>query len=429
MDVKVERSAPCQVSFSATVGREAVDAAREQVIRSFLSSARLPGFRKGKAPRPMVERRFVAEIREELQERLLHEVWHEVGEHGNVRPASDRVRIDGSWQDDGAYTVRGEVEVYAPVELPALDAFTPPEFDLEPGAEEIDTALERLRERQGAWEPVEDGTVADGLLVEAEVHGQVPDGGGEEFREERSLFRVGAGEVYPEIEAAVSGHRVGDEVTAERELGEEAGDERKGKRVTYTITIKGLRRRTLPEIDEAFARSLGVEEGLDALRAKVAGQIRIEKTHVRRDVWRGALVRYLSDGKELPLPESVLHDETRKELIGFAQSLASHGVDPEKAEIDWEKVQKDAQAKVTERLRAELLLDAAVEHLGIEVTEAEVDGELERQARRMGVPFAELKGNLAKGGGLARVRAMLRRERGVDQVLARWLPAPAADGR
>jgi trigger factor len=389
------------------------------VVAGFLSNAKMPGFRKGKAPRPMVERRFDGEIREDLQDRLLHRVWNDVVGRDEVRPASDRLRIEGDWKEDGSYEVKGDVEVFPEVEVKNLAGFTPPEFDLEPNGEEIDTALTRLRERQGAWEPVEDGTIDDDLLVEAEVHGSVPDGGGEPFSEERSLFRIGAGEVFAEIEAAVRGKKVGAEVTAERVLGEEAGEERKGTRVAYDIKVKGIRRRQLPELDDEFAKSLGVEEGLDTLRERVTQQIRLEKAHLRRDVWRSALVRHLADDKELPLPESLVNEETRKELISFAQSLAARGLDPEKAEVDWEELQRDARSKVEERLRAELLLDAAAAELGVEVSEEDVDTELQRQAARMSVPFAELKGNLAKGAGLGRVRSMLRRERAVDQVLGR----------
>jgi len=417
MEIKVERSAPCQVDFSASLAGDEVAQERERVVANFLRSAKLPGFRQGKAPRPMVERRFAEQIREDLQERLMHRVWHAVGERDEVRPATDRLRIEGSWKDDGSYEVSGDVEVFPEVEVKDPGTFTPPEFDLEPTETEVETSLTRLRERQGAWEPVEDGVVADDLLVEAEVHGSFPDGGGEPFSEERSLFRVGAGEVFPEIEAAVRGARVGDEVTAERVLGEEAGEERKGTRVAYTVTVKGLRRRRLPELDDEFARSLGVEEGLETLRERVTQQIRLEKAHLRRDVWRAALVRHLADEKQLPLPESLVHEETRKELVSFAQSLAARGVDPEKAELDWEALQHDARAKVEERLRAELLLDGMAGQLGVEVSEDEVDAELQRQAARMGVPFAELKGNLAKGAGLGRVRSMLRRERAVDRVL------------
>jgi trigger factor len=428
MDVKVERTAPCRVEFSATVPSDEAVGEREKVVTSYLRRATLPGFRKGKAPRPMVERRYAEQIEEDLQERLLHQAWREAGEKKSFRPASDRIVIDGSWQDNGAYEVKGEVEVYPEVELPSLDVFTPPEFDLTPSDDEVQQQLDRLRDRQGVWEPVgETEVAAEDLLVEAEVHGDFPDGGGEPFHEERSLFRVGAGEVYPEIEAAVRGKAVGDEVTVERELGEEAGEERIGKRVVYRVTVKGLRRKKVPPADDEFARSLGIEDGLEALREKILAQLRLDKAHLRRDMWRAALVRHLAGDSTLVLPETVVVEETRKELIKLAQSLVGQGLDPNKPDVDWKQAETDLRGHVEERLRAELLLDALAEREGVEVGDDELTAELERQAARMQIPYAELRGNLAKSGGVERVRAVLRRERAVDEVLARAEPATRPD--
>jgi trigger factor len=429
MDYQIERPSPCHLVFNATVPVGRVSEAREQVVASYLRRAKVPGFRPGKAPRPIVERRFAEEIRTDVQDRLLHDLWREISENERIRPTSTGIGVDGHWEDDGTYAVKGEVEVYAEVELADETSFVPPEFPVEPDEGEVDAAIAQLRERQAVWEPVADGTADEDLLVEAEVNGEFSDGGGEPFHEERSLFQVGHGEVYPEIEAAVRGKAVGDEVTAEREVGKEGGEGREGKRITYRITIKGLRRKLVPEADEAFAHSLGVEDGMRALRERVLSQLQVEKARLRRDVWRAALVRHLAGGNELALPESVVVEETRKELVSFANSLASRGVDPSQAEVDWQKAQGEARAHVEDRLRAELVLDAFAEKLGLTVSDEEMNDELEHQALRMHVPFAELKGNLAKSGGLERVRRMLRRERAVDERLGRSTPAESSEER
>jgi trigger factor len=289
-----------------------------------------------------------------------------------------------------------------------------------PTAEEIDRAAEQLRERQASWEPVEGEPVGAGMLVEAEVHGSYQDGDGEPFHEERSLFAIGSNEVFPEIEAAVSGRAVGDRVTAERVIGDEAPEDRRGKRIAYEIVINGLRRKRLPELDDAFAASMGVEGGVAVFKEKVEERIRQQKREQRREIWRDALVTHLAGGATLDLPESVVAEDTRKELIDFARALAARGIDPEQAKVDWSKLEPEMRQRVERRLRTELLLDALAEKSGIEVPTAEVDREVEIQARQLKVPFAELRGNLAKSGGLDRIRAILRRERATDQVLGRF---------
>jgi trigger factor len=426
MAYEIERATPCRVVLTATVEANEVREERERVVTGFLRAARIDGFRKGKAPRPLVERRFADQIREDLEERLTRQVWDEVRGEEKLRPASPLGIREAVWLESGEFRVKGEFDVYPTVELPSVDGFEPPAFELEPSGEELADAESQLLERQAVWEPVEDEPAAEAMLVESEVHGEYPDGAGEPFHEERSLFQLGREEVYPEIEAAVTGHRVGDEVTAQRTIGEEGGEERKGKQVSYRIRIKSLRRKHLPAADDAFAASVGIEGGLEALRQRLRERLRAQKAERRREVWREALITHLAGGKLMDLPEGPVREETRRELIEFAQTLAHRGVDPERAKVDWEKVEKEVRPRVEGRLRGEFLLDALADKLNIEVSPAEVDHEVGRQAEHMGIPFAELKGNLAKGGGLERVGAVLRRERAVDEVLSRFVEKNAA---
>jgi trigger factor len=421
MSYEIERATPCRVVLTATVAPDDVRAEREQVVTSFVRAARMDGFRKGKAPRALVERRFANEIREDLEEHLTRRVWDEARQEEKLRPASSLGIRDATWLESGEFRVTGEFDVYPAIELPSTDAFTPPPFELEPSDDEVADAVAQLQERQAVWEPVEGEAAGEGMLVEAEVNGSFPAGGGEPFSEERSLFQLGKDEVYPEIEAAVAGHGVGDEVEAERVIGEEGGAESAGTRVAYRVRIKSLRRKRLPEVDDAFAGSVGVEGGVDALRTRVGERLRAARVEHRRENWREALITYLAAGKVLDLPEEPVRDGVRREMIDFAQALAHRGVDPERSKVDWEKVERETRPKVEQRMRGELLLDALADALAIEVSEAEIDHEVQHQAERIGVPFAELKGNLAKGGGLERVGGVLRRERAVDEVFSRFV--------
>jgi len=420
MSYEIERTAPCRVVLKATVSAEEVRAEREHVVDEWSRAARIDGFRKGRAPRALVERRFAGSIREDLEEHLTRDVWERARREERLRPASPLGVRESKWLDSGEFQLDAEFEVYPTIELPPTDSFQPPAFDLTPADEEVAAALEQLRERQATWEPVEGEPVAEGMLVEAEVHGEFPDGDGEPFHEERSLFQVGRDEVYPEIDAAVRGRAVGDDVEVGRTIGDEGGEERKGKRVAYRVRIKSLRRKRLPELDEAFAKSLGLDAGVDVLRERVRERVRASKAERRRDAWREALIAHLADGSTVDLPEGVVRDDTRKEVLEFAQALAQRGINPDEAKIEWDKLEQEMKGRVEKRLRAELFLDTLADTLAIEVSGGDVDHEVQHQAQRIGVPFAELRGNLAKSGGLERVAAVIRRERAVDQVLGRF---------
>ena len=419
MSLSIERPSSCRVVLTAEVPQTEVAEEREHVIKEVARKARIPGFRPGKAPRAIVERRFADEIQEELKEHLLHHTWDEVKAQATIRPASPLKVREAELRPDGSFRVDAELEVFPEVKLPSLDGFAPPEFPLEPTEDEQTEALERLRKRQASWEPVEAGVAEDGMLVEAEVNGTFPDGDGEPFHEERALIRLGGDETFPEIEAAIRGKKVGEEATAERiaEKHVEGSEEHQHARVAYHVKIKSLRRERLPELDDAFAASLGAEGGLAVLKERILEQLRVEKVKARVDVWRSSLLQHLAGEQPLELPETPINEGTREELIDFARTLAARGVDPEQAKVDWKKLEESMRGRVANRLRAELLFDALAEELEITVPAADIDHEVEREAARTNVPFGELKGNLAKSGGLIRLAAAMRRERAADQVL------------
>ena len=178
MSYEIERATPCRVVVTATIGPEEVRSEREHVLGDWLRGARIDGFRKGKAPRALVERRFATEIRDDLEEHLTRRTWDQVRTDEKLRPASPLGIKESGWLDSGEYRFKGEFDVYPAVTLPPLDGFKAPAFDVEPGEDELAGAIEQLRERQAAWEPVAGEPAADGMLVEAEVDGAFPDGDG-----------------------------------------------------------------------------------------------------------------------------------------------------------------------------------------------------------------------------------------------------------
>ncbi len=418
MGYSIDRLGPCRVSIAAALDGVAVSEERKRVVATWRRNARLPGFRQGKAPVALVERRFAKEIEDDLQEELVRACWREVRSSEELHPAGPLEVKRAEVQGDGNFALEGEFDVFPKVQIGDPATFVPPPVDLDPSPEEVDAALQQMRERQAAWEPVEGEPVGEGMLVEVQARGEFPDGEGEPFGEDRLLFVVGKEEVYPEIEQAVRGAAIGDTVAADATLGAAAGD-KAGARVRYEVVVKGARRKRLPELDDAFAQSLGVEQGLAVLTERVRERLRFERARQRRSVWRDALIAHLAGDGELALPEGVVRERTRSELIDFVRELARRGVEVEKAELEWSGMEKEMRARVERNLRGELVLDALAARLGVEVSEEELDRELEKQARMGGVPFAELKGNLAKRGDLEHVHALLRREKAADEVLGR----------
>ena len=266
------------VEISAHLESAAVDREREGIIRTFRSKARVPGFRPGKAPAAAVRARFADEIREELQEHLTGLLWGEVfdGEK-EIEPITNPHIRELSFTDDGAFSFIAELEVRPRYDLPDLTKLGLPEVSLEISETEIDEELTKVQEEQAVWEPAEDDEAADGMLAEVDLRGEVEGSDDDPYTEDGASLIIGSDSVPPEINEALQGAKTGDERVATKTLPADLEDKNKaGKTVTYTISVKGLKRKVLPEIDDDLATTIGLEN-LEELRQRIRDVLKQQK--------------------------------------------------------------------------------------------------------------------------------------------------------
>jgi trigger factor len=189
--------------------------------------------------------------------------------------------------------------------------------------------------------------------------------------------------------------------------------------VSYTVTVKGLKRRVLPDLDDEFAKDLGEFETLDALTARVREDLEHEARHAADRAVRADLMKQLAARVSFEVPQSLIERETDRRLEDFAGRLVDQGIDPRKAGLDW-KAFRDAQRDpAREAVASALVLDEVARREHLEVTNAEVDQEIERYAERTGRTPAAVRAALEKEGGLSRIYTGLRREKSIDFLMAR----------
>jgi len=258
------------VEISAHLESTAVDRERDGIVRKFRSKASVPGFRPGKAPVAAVRARFADEIRDELQEHLTGLLWGEVFDaESEIEPITNPQIRDLSFAEDGAFSFTAELEVRPRYDLPELGELNLPEVSLEISETEIDEELVKVQEEQAVWEPAEDDQAGDGMLAEVDLQGEVENSDDEPYTEDGASLIIGSDSVPSEINEALQGAKIGDERVATKTLPNDLEDKDKaGKTVTYTISVKGLKRKVLPEIDDDLATTIGLES-LDELRQRV----------------------------------------------------------------------------------------------------------------------------------------------------------------
>jgi trigger factor len=395
-----------------------VDAEIDRVARDYTKAARIPGFRPGKVPARVVKQRFRSQI--------LHEVVHELV----PRAVDDALRERGLEPLDTPDIRDVIVEEGQPLKFTATFD-TVPSFDLQPyvslelrrpqatlqeGA--VDETLQALRERAARFEVVEARPVERGDTVVVDL---VREAGTETADTHQDVnIEIGAAANPPGFDDEVIGTTFGETKRFEvRYPDDYEMKELAGTAVNYTVTIKGLKRRVVPELDDEFARDLGEFDTLAALRARVEQDLTREAEQKAERDARGELLKQLAGWVTFTVPESLIERELDRRIEDFARRLMEQGVDPRKADIDWAAFRQAQQEPARDSVASALVLDEVAQREGLTVSEAEIEAELSRFGERTGRTTAAVRAQLEKDGGISRLATGLRREKAVDFLRSR----------
>jgi trigger factor len=188
--------------------------------------------------------------------------------------------------------------------------------------------------------------------------------------------------------------------------------------VSYTVTVKGLKRRVLPELDDEFAKDLGVDS-LGALEARVREDLEHEAKHMAEREDRSELMKQLASRVPFEVPASMIDREIERRVEDFARRLIDQKVDPREAGIDWNAFRESQRELSREAVAAALVLDEVSRREKLDISKAEVEDEVVKYAERTGRTQAAVRAALDKEGGLFRIYAGLRREKSIDFVMGR----------
>ena len=396
---------------------DVVAAEIDRVARDYSRRAKIPGFRPGKAPARVIKQRF--------KDQILHDVAHDLipravddalRERGVEAVDTPDVR-DVTLEEGQPLTFTASFDTVPPFDPGELSTITVSRPKVDIAEEAVDGALQRLRERSARFEPVEGRGLEHGDTAVVDLERR--DASGTPDRHENVSIELGAKANPPGFDEQLLGLTAGATKSftvhfpADYPIGELANSE-----MSYTVAVKGLKRRVLPELDDEFAKDLGVES-LDALRARVREDLEHEAHHAaERDV-RAELMKQLAARLPFDAPDSLVEREVDRRVEEFAHRLVDQQIDPRQAGIDWNAFRESQREVARESVAAALVLQEVTRRERIDVTQEEIDREVERYAERTGRTTPAVRAALEKEGGLSRVAAGLRREKSIDFVMSR----------
>lgn len=410
--------ATCKRELELEIPAENVQKAAEKVARDLARVARIPGFRPGKAPVPLIRRRFAGDIQGEVLQSLVPEYLEKALDEKKLVPVT-RPEVDKvEFKDGEPLKFRAVFEVLPEIELGKYKSITVQVDDVETGDKQVDEAIEQLRERSAAFVPAEGHAAKDGDYVLMKLTG-TPVGGGEQVQADNILCHIGAEETLEAFNENLRGTSAGETKKFRAEYPKDYPDPKlAGKTYDYVVEVQGVKERKLPELNDEFAKDAAGTEGgvttLAELRKKVREDLEAAKEHQRGAQARDKILEILVRQHTFPVPEALVEQQMDVRLERVIRSLAQQGVDPRAVNVDWVQLRQKQRARSTDDVKAELLLDRIATAEGIETTEEDIEKEIATLAERSGESATSIRARLTKQGGLDRMKSKLRSDKTIE---------------
>jgi trigger factor len=408
------------------------------VARDYSRAARVPGFRPGKVPAKVVRQRFRDQILHDVAHGLIPRAVDEALRERGVEPVDTPDIRDVVVEEGQPLKFTASFETVPPIEPGDYATITLHQKGTTVADAAVDEALNNLRQRAARYEPVDGRGIQRGDSVVMDlIRIAIP-------KHEEPLVVI-AGEPTPaaDVEPQTDKH---DDVTVE--IGATANppgfdeellglEERRqktfdirypdeypiqelaGTTVNYSVVVKAIRTRVVPELDDEFAKDLGDFENLDALRVRVRSDLEHEASHEAERDLRSELLNQLASRVTFELPASLLDREIDRRMEEFVRRLMDQQIDPMKVNINWEEFREKQREPAAEAVRGALALDEVARREHIIVTDEEISAEVDRYAERSGRAGAAVRAKLEKEGGIARLYSGLRREKTVEFLLSK----------
>ncbi len=407
-----------QKTITIEIPSDIVDAEINRIAKDYTKQARLPGFRPGKVPATIVKQRFREQILHDVMHGLIPRAVDDALQERGLEPVATPNIKDVVLEEGQPLKFTAAIETIPPFDPGDLSTISVTQPAVHVTDENVDETLQRLRERAAKFEPVEGRPVAEGDTVVLDIERKDPDGATD--RHENVSIELGAPANPPGFDANLIGLGRGEQKTFDIRFPEDyTVQEMANTTVTYSVTVKEVRHKSLPEIDDEFAKDLGEFESLAALKDRIRGDLQAEAEENAKRQVRNALLTQLSQRVTFELPPSLLDREIDRRLEEFARQLMQQNVDPRQAGIDWAQFREAQREPARASVASALVLDEIARRENITVTSEDVDKEIEQFALRAGRTPAALRAQLEKEGGLGRLTAGLRREKAVDLALSR----------
>jgi len=416
MKIQVENVSPVERKVTVEVDPERVAREMERSYRALSRRVRLPGFRPGKAPRNVLERHFRSEVEGEVVERVVRETFSEavkVESIAAVAPPHVSVTEGVAEGQPLRYTARVEVKPHfepkgyrglkvSRREPEVTDEMVSEELvRLQDGLARLAPVEDRFDAREGDWAVIDHEGTIDGKPFEGSVAQGV-------------TVKVAPGPLHEGNVPHLIGKKLGDTVELDEVMPPDHRVESlRGRSAHMKVTLRSLRKRETPALDDAFAKEVGVEgiETLSALRDRIRADLEKREKARTASEYKEALVKAALEDNTFEVPPALVERAIDAMIESAANRFARSGIDIRRMELDFARMRGDLREQALAQVRGALLLEAIADQEKIEVTDEDLQAELTRIAEEVGTTLAKLQQQMRGAEALQAIRNRVREEK------------------
>ena len=402
---------------AAEVARET-----ELQIQRYQKSARLPGFRAGHVPASIIRQRFGEGLKNDVAEALIPKHFRKEAEKQGLIPVSQPRVTDLHIHDGEPLRFKATFEVLPEIQVEGYKELRAEKPEIVISDEEIEQALGSVREQHATYTTVEGRALAAGDFAQASMDGKPKDG--KDVAEAKAnpvhmdevLIEIGGKNTVPEFTQNLTGASSGDERTFDVSYPEDIQDKRlAGKTFVYTVKVNGIKLKSLPELNDDFARELGEFTSLDQVRKQIRENMEAERRHNAEREAKDKLVAELVKRNDFEVPESLVDRQIDLRLERGLRALAAQGMKMEDLKkMDLPRLRAGQRDQAVHDVKSSLLLERIADLEKIEVRDEEVNRELESLAQQSKQTSEAVRARLTQDGGLDRIRMRIRSEKTLD---------------
>jgi len=408
----------CTREVEIEIPADEVSRAFRTVTKRYQKQARIPGFRAGKVPESLIRTRFHDGIRQDVVESVLPVHFREAIDKADLKPISQPQVTDLHLEDGQPLKFKAVFEVLPEFSVAGYQDVHVPKPDTELTDSEVDAELERIRDSRSTMEPVtEDRALADGdwaqITFRGEFQGEAAEAEQQPVTGDDVMIEVGGQNTLPAFNEALRGAKPGQQLKFEVSYPEDFGERRlAGKALSYDVEVKAIKKKIQPELNDEFAKELGEYEGIEDFKQKLKDHLASDKKRRLEGETRDKIVEALIAKYQFPVPESLVQQQVDARLDRGLRALAQQGMRTEDMrKLDFDRLRAAQHDSAVNEVKGSLLLDRIAGEEKIEVTDAEVERELEILSLQTREPLDTLRQRLTGDGSLARIREQLRREK------------------